>query len=349
METKLPTLRDVAKYAKVSVGAASDILNSRSRCFSGSEARKRVLDAVDKLNYRPNVFARSLRTNASGALGLVSHGLYNPYLVGTVEIMYVEARQRGLHILFESEQLGHSRQAMNVLSARWTDGLFLFWPYEQIELPDDPTLPPIVALDSKMVNVPRHPVVDRIEVDRAEGIYQATSYLIARGRRKIAIEVPPEHLGGAEKANGWRKAHLDAGLPDPDDSLLIRIFSTKDNDVLGGEGVAEKLLNISSRPDALVTLQDYVGVGAINKLIRNGVKVPDDVAVTGFNDSPVCNASQVPLASVAFPIEQMVGLALDMMEERTTSKNEDNKRQPGRLVTLKMEFKPRASCGGSVE
>ena len=343
---KRATLRDVAHRAKVSVGAASDILNNRTRCFSGAEARERVFTAVTELGYRPNVFARSLRERAHGALGMISHGLYSSYLVDTVETIYREAKQRGLHVLFEAEDIGGSEQAVKLLSARWTDGLFLFWPYEWIDLPSDPTLPPIVALDTN-VTASEHVLIDRIGVDRGDGVFQATSYLLAQGRRRIAIEVPPDHLTLPEKMDGWRRAHVEAGLGEPDESLCIRTSNCRDYDPSGGEEMAEVVLRMSPRPDAVVTLEDCFGIGVVNRLMRHGVKVPDDIAVTGFNDSPLCAVCAIPLASVAFPVGEMARLAMEMMVERTTGEDAQVRQQPGRVVKLGMEFKPWASCGGN--
>jgi DNA-binding LacI/PurR family transcriptional regulator len=205
---------------------------------------------------------------------------------------------------------------------------------------DDPLPGQLAASGVPVVLVgrpPRDADVSYVDVDNREGARRATHHLIGQGRRQVAtIAGPADMVAGHDRLAGYRDALADAGIPF-DESLAVSADFTHD----GGVAAMERLLAVRPELDAVFCASDLMAAGALTTLIAAGRRVPDDVAVVGFDDSPIAATSRPPLTSVRQPVEEMgremVHLLLDLIAHND---------RVARRVVLATELILRASSMG---
>ncbi len=309
------TLADIAKQVGVSKIAVSKVLlgtGGKNVRVSTRTARK-IREVANKLHYRPNLLARSLKTNRTKSWGLTFPGMETEYLTNLTSAIYKVAYKKGFHILLDPGMPYKAQEGIDNLISRMIEGLFIFWAYEVIDLTENYLLPPVVVIDTQ-VNIDPNVPMGIVYVDRASGIYQATSYLIKKGRRRITIEVPfPRHRVVDEKIFGWKKAYIDAGLPEPPDEWIIPYRDPEEWNFERGYELADLARKQVKDLDAIVASEDATAIGMMRYFLERGYKVPEDIAITGFHDTRFARVGPVELASIRFPIEQMAEAAVDMM------------------------------------
>ena len=339
-----PSLSDVARAAGVSKTTASYVLSKKNVTVISQDTRKRVIDVARRLGYRPNALARSLRRRASLSLGLISPAFPNSYVTDVIKSLYALTRQGGYHVLLEPYQASESWsqvQALDNLLDRMVDGVFVFWPSRPWVFPDD-VYARIVLVDTpEPTNVP--PGSDRVVVDRASGIDEATRYLLARGRRRIALVVDTrDDQITRDKIHGWREAHRRTGAATGSD-LLIRIPDPEQWNIRQGLDLGRRLAAMNPRPDAVIATDDLLAIGVVKQLIGSGLDVPGQMAVVGLGGYDICEMAPVALASVAFPSGRIADEAARMMLDGLQAGQDAAAAQ--RAVTLPMRFVQWASCG----
>ncbi len=333
------TLEEVAKVAGVSRATVSRVVNGSPR-VSG-DVRRSVQTAIDDLGYVPNRAARSLVTRRSDSIAVVitepAGRLFTdpffPRLIRGVSAA-LSARDLQLVLLMPDSRADESRTA-RYLTGGHVDGVLLGSLHG-----DDPLPGQLVASGVPVVLVgrpPRDADVSYVDVDNREGARRATTHLISRGRQHVAtIAGPADMVPGQDRLAGYREALVDAAIPfDP--SLL----ATSDFTHEGGVAAMELLLAARPDVDAVFCGSDLIAAGALAALVAAGRTVPDDVAVVGFDDSPIAATSRPPLTSVRQPIEEMgremVHLLLDLIAHND---------RVARRVVLATELILRASSMG---
>src|SRR5258705_3796334 len=297
------TLEEVAKVAGVSRATVSGVVNGSPR-VSG-DVRRSVQTAIDDLGYVPNRAARSLVTRRSDSIAVVitepAGRLFTdpffPRLIRGVSAA-LSARDLQLVLLMPDSRADESRTA-RYLTGGHVDGVLLGSLHG-----DDPLPGQLVASGVPVVlagRPPRDADVSYVHVDNREGARRATTHLISRGRQHVAtIAGPADMVPGQDRLAGYREALVDAAIPfDP--SLL----ATSDFTHEGGVAAMELLLAARPDVDAVFCGSDLIAAGALAALVAAGRTVPDDVAVVGFDDSPIAATSRPPLTSVRQPIEEM--------------------------------------------
>ncbi len=316
MATRPARMADVAAKAGVSIAAVSHVLSGRPS-WVGQATRRRVQRAAADLGYRPNVLAQSLRSRQTHTLGLIFPGMRNDYVLRTVEAIYDEARSRGYHVLMmplEAADAAAHAAATAEMAARMVEGLFVHWPYgpwHRARKAIDAAVPQVL-IDS--------PGTTRtgpgVRIDRRAGFRQATAALLASGRRRVAIALAREDgRVSQDKLAGWRDAHRAAGVR-LDPRLVLWHTGVRERDVAQGRAFAAALLGRGPRRDALIATDDHHAIGALQAIEDAGLRVPDDIAVIGLNDTPACTLVRPALASIAFPIADMARTAIDLMLAR---------------------------------
>ena len=333
------TLDEVARVAGVSRATVSRVVNGSPKV--SADVRRTVERAIDRLGYVPNRAARSLVTRRSDSIAVVitepASRLFNdpffPRLVRGISAA-LSARDQQLVLLMPNDDVDE-RRTVRYLTAGHVDGVILVSLHG-----DDPLPEQLVAsrIPSVVLGRPSRGVdVDYVDADNRDGGRRATAHLIQRGRRRIAtIAGPKDMVAGIDRLAGYRDALADAELP-VDDGLI----ATGDFTQAGGEAAMERLLKARPDLDAVFCASDLMAVAALGALQAAGRRVPEDVAVVGYDDSPLATTTRPTLSSVRQPIEDMGREMVNLL----SGSIEQNGRVP-RHIVLATELIARASSAG---
>ncbi|MFB9476568.1 LacI family DNA-binding transcriptional regulator [Nonomuraea salmonea] len=305
------TRNDVARLAGTSPAVVSYVINNGPKPVSEA-ARKRVLAAVEQLGYRPNAVARSLRSRRTWTIGLIasdSTGGKSPFFGQFTRACEEVAWQRGYSVLLgnSAEDPERAEGYVRRFMERRVDGLVLMRVPVSVERAAELRGVPVVTIDHE---APAH--FSRLAVDDEEGGYQATRHLIAHGHRRIGyvagpLDVTPVGL----RADGWRRALHEAGAqPDADLGALV---AEGELSLEGGYDTALRLLSRPDRPTALFASTDDQAIGAMRAAADLGLRVPDDVAVAGFDGAREAAYTVPGLTTISQPIDEMARHATETL------------------------------------
>jgi DNA-binding LacI/PurR family transcriptional regulator len=270
-----------------------------------ADVRRSVEKAVDRLGYVPNPAARSLVTRRTQSVGLViaepaGRLFEDPFFPRLLRGVGAALSSRELQLVLLMPQAPHEESRVErYLTAGHVDGALL------VSLHGNDPLPAAVAKRGIPVVVggrpPRGAAVSYVDVDNVQGARSAVEHLIETGRKVIGtISGPPDMSAGLDRLAGYRQA-LDAAGIARDGSLE----TTADFSQQGGADAMRRILEVRPDVDAVFAASDLMAAGAIGVLRASERRVPEDVAVVGFDDSPVAETTDPPLTSVRQPIEEM--------------------------------------------
>lgn len=285
----LVTIRDVARRARVSIATVSRALNNTGKVRP--EIRERVLRAARTLRYTPHGGARSLISGRTHTVGLLLPDLYGEYFSELIRGVDRAARRRGLHLLVSSSHgsASEAASAVRALSGR-IDGLLAMVPGEDagfIREALPPTLP-TVLLNSRTSGAQ----CPTLLVDDFGGARAMTRHLLERGYRRIAhIRGAEGNLQAEERLRGYRAALKGSGAAPP---TVIEGDFTEEGGRRAGQAIAAR----SERPDAIFAANDMMAVGCLLALREGGIRVPEDMALAGFDDIPLTRFVSPPLTTV---------------------------------------------------
>ena len=329
----MATIKDVAREAAVSVATVSRVFNESG--LVSEETRRHVRAVAERLRYWPNGVARSLITSRTHALGVLLPDLYGEFFSEVIRGLDLTARERGLHLLLSSSHSDPEGLVAALRSMRGrVDGMILMAP--EIDavscLEQSASSMPIVLLDPGI----RTENFDTISIGNAEGACAVVRHLIGLGHRRIAtVTGPQKNIDARQRLEGYRAALAEAGIA-PDPALEIPGDFTEPS---GYDAVA-RLLRLDARPTAVFAANDYMAVGVIGALSDAGMRVPEDVAVAGFDD--------IALARYLNPALTTVHVAAFRLGERAVQilvgRDERSVAAPAR-ETLEATLIVRASCG----
>lgn len=291
----MSTIYDVATRAGVSPATVSRVLNGRTDV--SPDLAGRVRQAVDDLGYRPNGVARNLRKRVTTVWGLIISDIGNPFFTALVRGVEDVAHQAGYSLVLcnSDEDLVKERRYVEIALDEQMAGVIVSAASE----PDSDLSPltdrgiPVVAVDRRLDRTD----VDTVLVDNVRGARDATRHLIDIGCRRIAcITGPSRTTTAAERLRGFRQALEDAGRGlDP---ALVVLENFKED---GGRDGVRRLLELGEWPDGLFVANNLMTMGALEALEDAGARVPDDVALIGFDDLPWARHVRPRLSTVAQP------------------------------------------------
>lgn len=274
------TLKDVAKQAGVSIKTVSNVVHDHPAV--ATTTRDRVLAAIEALNYRPNMGARHLRRAHVGVIALAIPDLSNSYFSDLSNAIIAEAAARDQTILIDHTGGERENEALaaNGLRPHLIDGLILSpLALELTDLVGGAHAMPIVLLGECLVDAP----FDHVMPDNVAAARLATQHLIALGRRRIAaigIQHSRVAMTARLRLQGYQEALTAAGLPlDPQLLRPAPAFHRAD-----GAAAMRALLALAQPPDAVFCFNDLLALGAMRALYEAGCRIPEDVAVVGFDN-----------------------------------------------------------------
>ena len=317
---KRATIVDVAKLAGVSIGTVSRVLNSSS----GPDAtRRKVLEAVDELDYVANHVARSLKRRATEQLAFVVPDIGNPVYVAMATAVQQEAKERGYRLTLISSDVapGNEDVALESLEQRRVDGVIMC------------SLTPTAALVERLTGLrdrvcvvgrlPEGVPVDNVRVDSEGGAQLAVQHLLDGGRRAVGfINGTAGTVPAEARATGYRRA-LEENGHDVDEALVASGSFT----MAGGYHAVDPLLEANPDLDAIFCANDVIALGALRRLQERGLGVPDRVALAGVDDIELGRISTPTLTTVSLRSEERGRLAAEMLLDRIEDEASDEPRR----------------------
>ena len=319
------TLHDVARLAGVSIKTVSNVVNEFPHVRPTT--REKVLRAIDEIGYKPNISARNLRSGRSGVIGLALPELSLAYFGELADAVIRAAEKRKLVVLIEQTAGGDREREIEVLSSprlQLTDGL-IFSPLGMDE--DDVehlnVSYPLVLLGERIFNGP----VDHVTMRNVEAARAATAHLIERGRRRIAVigAHEGEVMGSAAlRMRGYREALEAAGLT-YDEALVAYVGMWHRQD---GAKAMRELIATGVEYDAVFGLNDALALGALRGVQEAGFRVPEDIAVIGFDALDETQYSLPALSTVDPGVDEIADTAVRVLLERIVERGSKGGDEP---------------------
>ncbi|MEW6285441.1 MAG: LacI family DNA-binding transcriptional regulator [Chloroflexota bacterium] len=324
----MPSIKDVAQIAGVSTATVSRVLAGSDRVKE--ETRRRVLNAVKELNYRPNLVARSLRSQKSARIGLVVSDIRNPFFTAISRAVEDAAYEQGYSVLLCNTDEDPAREELylNILHDESVAGI-IFSPTQQFSarLSTFKSDIPFVIID-RAVNAAQ---ADMVLLDNVAAGYELTAHLIQNGYTKLAGLFGNASTTGRDRNKGFRKALEDFQLkPLTEQFIPPRIQQGYETTLM--------LFDQPNRPDAIFTSNSLLTAGAFQAIRDRRLKVPDDVALVGFDETTWGALVDPPITLIAQPTEEIGRTATELLFQRI----EEPSRSP-RTVILKGKLIARGS------
>ena len=327
------TLKDVANRAGVSKATVSRVLNNNPRV--AEDLRLRVVEAVQALGYQPNRAARRLRASSSDVLGLIISDIANPFFISVVRGVEDTAYAHNMSVVLcnTDEDLVRQQIYLRVMQAEHVAGLIIspanvdedFSGLKRLGIP-------VILLDRQTDKL----VTDAVVVDNVAGACDAVRHLIGLGYERIGIVGGTPHLTtGRQRTEGYRKALHDAGI-----RIDERLVKHGDFKTDSGYRLTNELLQLPQPPRAIFVANNLMTLGALRAIREQGVRVPEEVALVGFDDMPWSSELCPPLTAVSQPTYELGQETVHLLLRRLADPN-----APIRTVTLQPRLVVRESCG----
>jgi DNA-binding LacI/PurR family transcriptional regulator len=297
----MANIQEVARQAGVSISTVSRVLNGNAKV--NGEVRKRVEEAIQALAYQPNPAARSLRTNRSRIIGLLISDIQNPFFMSLIQGVEEEAMRHEYSLILcnSNEDSKREQQYLEVLCSERVAGAIIVPTRERLS---EVSLKkfrerdiPIVAVDRRVKNKN----IDAVLVDNVRGSREAVAHLIANGYRRIgAITGPLTVTTGHDRLEGYRQALLEAGIVH--DPALERYgpFNLET-----GRQFTQELLQLRPALEALFLGNNQITLGAWDIIHKQNLRVPEDVALVGYDEMQWSAVGSLSLTIVMQPVYEL--------------------------------------------
>jgi LacI family transcriptional regulator len=335
---KPASIYDVAKRAGVSIKTVSRVVNRQSNV--SEETRKRVLEVVHALSYRPNVFARGLASERSFLIGLLYDNPSASYIAALQLGVLSRCRDEGYHMIVESldaqnPNLGH--QVHSLVTESVLHGVILTPPL--CDMPG--AIEALNRAHTPFVRIaPEKPLAGSsdVRIDDHKAAYDMTAYLIGLGHRRIGfIKGHPDHGAANARFEGYRAALAHAGLPLIEELCVQGFFSYQ-----SGMEAGERLLLLKKRPTAIFAGNDDMAAAVLAASQRFNLKIPGQLSVAGFDDSLVAQVVWPRLTTCRQPIKEMAEAAVSMLIQRGPEAGPFKRRLSHELVVRESTAPPGA-------
>lgn len=306
--TNKPTIKDVAKKANVSVATVSRILNNLDGY--SEETRKKVMDVIEEIGYQRNAIARNLKINESRTIGVLLPRVDTLFYIKIINGIqdYASLNNYSVITCTVGRDGNQITEYLNTLAERQVDGMIVC------------SLPPKSQYDKKIVesNIPSILVstlsyrysIPYVKVDDYQASYAGTQYLIENGHKNIALlgGKREDPIAGAPRLQGFIQALKDNGLPVNEKFIKHNGFSFNDGIVS-----MEQLLKEKDRPTAIFATCDEIAIGALTVAHRQGLKVPDDISIIGYDNTIVSEMCYPTLTTIGQPLYEMGKKSVEML------------------------------------
>ncbi|QTN00974.1 substrate-binding domain-containing protein [Sediminibacillus dalangtanensis] len=306
----MATIHQVAKQAGVSVATVSRVLNGQNSVTA--KTRIKVEDAIKKLNYEPSLLGRNLRNSESRLLLVLIPNISNPFYSEIINGIENTAIELDYNILLCETDTNAERENIyfDLVRKKMADGII--------------SMDPAVNTDTLIRLAENHAIIQCSEyavdsgipyvtIDNAEAAYRAVKYLIKIGHQQIAlINSDKKYLYARQRQLGYQKA-LEESNMELEDSLIVH---TQGLDFSYGQQAMKKIFMQKERPTAVFAVSDMLAIGALKEIHNQGLKVPEDIAIIGFDKIAFSNMTHPTLTTISQPMYEMGEAAADMLVKK---------------------------------
>jgi DNA-binding LacI/PurR family transcriptional regulator len=331
-------LKDVARAAGVSAATVSRVLAGSA--LVSEETRARVQQAVSALGYKPNRVAQRLRSTTGHAslIGLIVPDIQNPFFAEMVRGVERVAERQGYMVFIgnSDEDAVRERRLLDLMRAESVAGIILPASSDIAQAVTELAAGglPIVCVDRRVPRV----ALDTVIADNVHGARMAVDHLLRIGHRRVGyVGGRPELSTSRERLQGYQQALEEHGVPF--DASLVR---EGDSRQAGGRQMTADLLRLPQPPTALLVGNNLMTLGALETIHLMGLRIPDDVAIVGYDDIPWALAFHPPLTAVRQPADEIGQRAAELLLQRI-----DNPKRSTSIVMLQPELVVRQSCGAN--
>jgi LacI family transcriptional regulator len=315
---KVATIVDVARTAGVSVQTVSAVINGRAGASKAT--RERIRRIIKELDYQPSSLASGLRSQSTRTIGILIPTLTNPYWTEIVRGAEDTAHRNGYAVFLgntESDPEKHDAYLQSLRRQRVV-GIFFCDDVSYADEVDQVLASGVHVVINMAGWKPRGKAVSLAIDDEGAG-FAATAHLLELGHRRVGFIGPWIESGvvvfghntGLPRRHGYERALRDLGVePDPSMAVMGRY------EVADGQSAARRLMESASPPTAIVAGNDLIAIGVLRVLKRLGKRVPEDVAVVGFDDIPLARLYEPPLTTIAQPLYDMGARAMQAILDR---------------------------------
>jgi LacI family transcriptional regulator len=332
----MANMKEIARIAGVSLGTVSHVLNGSAGVRE--PLRKRVMDAVDALGYQPSQLARGLRRDKTNMIGMIIPDVTNPFFPAVVRGAEDVAFESGYRLVLCNTDNDHAKEIVHLNELR------TYLPSGLIVIPSnfsDLTVQAesyrrsgtaVVCVD----RLPRDWNGDTVTADNEHGSYEATSYVLRQGHKRVAIITGPRHLTNAQqRLKGFKRALHENKLHVGPEYVQETTF-----DQHGGHAKTVLLLRMIPRPTVIFAGNDMIAFGALLAFREAGLRCPEDISLIGFDNLDLAEMTSPPLSSVSQPGYQMGSTAARILVDRVRGDN-----GPAKHVIIETALKIRDSVG----
>lgn len=309
----MATIIEVAKHAGVSIASVSRVVNS-SRSVS-KDVTDRVTQACKELNYIPNTLAKSMRTRKSNYIGIIISDIADSFFTELYTTIQMKAKKEGYKtILINGPFLDLEDTIQNLY--HWNiEGVIICFAnpdrkWKSVLQRYEKNIPFVI-----METVVSYENYSKVYVNVEEGMYAAVKYLIDKGHRRIAYFRGDMNLPDG-RYDGYLRALKEAGIV-----LDKKIVIECEYDIAGGKSAVSKILLLRQRPTAIVTINDTIAFGAVKYMLENGIKIPEEISIIGFDDNPMAQITHPELSTVRIPIRTLADSAYTILMKNIKSAN----------------------------
>ncbi|MCR6630370.1 MAG: LacI family transcriptional regulator [Magnetospirillum sp.] len=307
-----PSLVDVAKRANVSISTVSRTITGTGKI--SEETQEHVRQVMRELGYKPNRVARRLRAREGKRhlIGLIIPNIQNPFFADLARGVEDVAYKNNFAVMLCNYDEDPKKELfyLDVMQAEQVDGIILPPAHEEdadVQRVRQSGIP-VVCVDRSLSD----PTIDKVEVDNEQGSFEAVAHLIKKGHKRIGlISGPGDTSTGRERLEGYRRAHREAGIAV--DETLIRYGDYKQP---SGRDIAAELLSLAKPPTALFACNNLMLIGAIETIFARKLKIPQQVALIGYDDLPLAAVFDPPLTVVQQPAYEVGQRAAELLFKR---------------------------------
>jgi DNA-binding LacI/PurR family transcriptional regulator len=304
------TIKDVANKAGVSTATVSRVINNTG--YASAESRRKVETSISIMGYTHNTLARSLVTKRTHLIALIIDNISNPFYPQFTLGVEETAEKNGYSVILCNigSDAEKERNYVKHLTGLQVDGMIFVVSKirENIYGKQIAINIPVVCLD-RQIYIPNS---DQVVLDQFWGAYYITKHLIDKGHKRIAhIMGPRDYLTAQDRKEGYSKA-----LEENDIRVIQRLIVEGDYTTEYGKIAMNQLLNLENKPTAVFAANDLMAIGAMDAIRKKGFRIPEDIAVAGFDDIPFAALYTPSLTTVSQPTLQMGSLAMQMLIER---------------------------------
>ncbi len=312
------TIKDIAKAANVSVGTVSMALNNRQGV--NKHTRKQILEVAEQLCYVPNYSARSLVTNDSKFIGLMIPEIVNPFYSAIVDSMTTLAEERGYTMLLgiSNNKTQQEKNYVETFASRNALGVIIvpmlrnYTNTDYLNILKIAKIPMVFCTESypdwsygKKDNIPC------VMTDFKQGEYEMVRYLLSRGHKKICfVNVDLDVQFTKLRLEGYYQAFEEAGIPvDPENLFFLQGVRFKNAYAAADEILARK-------PDAIACINDLMTIGIMKRMYERQIRIPEDIALGGFDDIMFAELAQKPVTTVRQSLQQICKKTMEILEHQ---------------------------------